>query len=126
MYAIDPVPLQVQRDNIVEMREKSETATEKLKQQHIQCDLLLSDMVLNVYTAISIVSMLRDLVKVGGGVIITLKLARRAESTIEKYLKDIADHFHKEFPGFKLLRIVHLLSNSTNERCLIATKCAET
>jgi len=118
VYAIDIADMMIKKDNITPLKMKFEESIQFLPSN---IDILVCDINSGYESIFPVLCDISKLVKVGGYLIITLKLPKRKQENIDYRIGIIKEAFQSLFPEYSINRIVWLLSN-LNERCLVAQK----
>lgn len=98
---------------------KIQLAIEELK--NVKFDIVVCDMNEDANFVIDLIKIAESNINPNGLIILTCKFPKRKESNIGNRMELIVKHFEEDLKSFKILRVLHLLSNF-NERCIIARK----
>ena len=104
--------------NLIHLKMSSLEAAPHVKEP---IDWLVCDINVPTVTAPRYLIDLEKKLKIGGYLIYTVKLPKVSDDMVEQRFA----MFQQIFPNLKIVLFVHLLANSSRERCIIAEKVAE-
>jgi len=121
LFAIDPAIMKYEAENVVHLKMKVQDSLEILGDQVI--DLVVDDVITShPKDSLHIVEPIVRHLKVGGYLVLTLKLGGRNDNYVNSLLDWFRHHVNAIMPYMHIEQIVHLFANTNFERTVIAKK----
>lgn len=119
VYAVDPAIITISKPNIIHIKSLIVNAIDKL--QNISFDYAVCDMNEDPKNSIYCLKSIENQLNQGCVIILTFKYPKRGLKNLNKRIESDVKTFSDVLPSFKVLRVMHLLSNH-HERTLIAKR----